>query len=125
MDGGYTGKITQVNSGLLNLLLGKGYVPIVTPIALSQDFEPLNVDGDRTAANIAGALKADRLILLTDVKGLMLKGECVPKISATEIKEILSKHWFWHEHQSSCCSRSVKSRCQRSFSYRRRRQSAN
>ena len=90
IDGGYTGKITQVNSGLLNLLLEKGYVPIVTPIALSQDYEPLNVDGDRTAAIIAGALKADRLILLTDVPGLMLKGECVPKISATEVKEVSS-----------------------------------
>jgi [amino group carrier protein]-L-2-aminoadipate 6-kinase len=90
MDGGYTGKITQVNSGLLNLLLEKGYVPIVTPIALSQDFEPLNVDGDRTAGIIAGELKADRLILLTDVAGLMLKGECVPKISSTEVKEVMS-----------------------------------
>ena len=90
MDGGFTGKITQVNSGLLNLLLEKGYMPIVTPIALSQDFEALNVDGDRTAAIIAGALRADRLILLTDVAGLMLKGECVPKISATELKEVMS-----------------------------------
>jgi [amino group carrier protein]-L-2-aminoadipate 6-kinase len=90
IDGGYTGKITRVNSGLLNLLLDKGYVPIVTPIALSQDFEPLNVDGDRTAAIIAGAIKADRLILLTDVPGLMLKGECVPTISATEVKEVSS-----------------------------------
>jgi len=90
IDGGYTGKITQVNSGLLNLLLEKGYIPIVTPVAISQDFEPLNVDGDRTAAIIAGALKADRLILLTDVPGLMLKGECVQKISATEVKEVMS-----------------------------------
>jgi acetylglutamate/LysW-gamma-L-alpha-aminoadipate kinase len=90
MDGGYTGKITHVNTDLLNLLLEKGYVPIVTPIALSQDFEPLNVDGDRTAATIAGALKADKLILLTDVEGLMLKGERVPKIAATEVKEVLS-----------------------------------
>jgi acetylglutamate/LysW-gamma-L-alpha-aminoadipate kinase len=90
IDGGYTGKITEVNSGLLTLLLEKGYVPIVTPIAVSQDYEPLNVDGDRTAAIIAGALKADRLVLLTDVKGLMLHGECVPKIAATEVKEVLS-----------------------------------
>ena len=90
VDGGYTGKITQVNSELLNLLLEKSFVPIVTPVALSQDFEPLNVDGDRTAAIIAGALKADRLIILTNVPGLMLKGECVPKISATEVKEVLS-----------------------------------
>ncbi len=90
VDGGYTGKITQVNSKLLNLLLENGYVPIVTPIALSNDCEPLNVDGDRTAAVVASALKADRLILLTDVEGLMLKGECVPKIAATEVKEVLS-----------------------------------
>ena len=91
IDGGYTGKITQVNTELLKLLLEKGYLPIVTPIALSQDFEPLNVDGDRTAAIIAGALKADKLILLTDVEGLLLNGERVPKITATEVKEVISK----------------------------------
>lgn len=91
IDGGYTGKITEVNSKLLNLLLDQGYLPIVTPIAVSQDCEPLNVDGDRTAAVIAGALKADSLILLTDVPGLMLKNECVPKIAATEIKEIMPR----------------------------------
>jgi acetylglutamate/LysW-gamma-L-alpha-aminoadipate kinase len=90
IDGGYTGKITQVNAELLNLLLEKGYMPIVTPVAVSQDYEPLNVDGDRTAAIIAGALKADKLILLTDVEGLILKGERVPKIAATEVKEAIS-----------------------------------
>ena len=90
IDGGYTGKINQVNTELLNLLLEKGYVPIVTPVAISEEFEPLNVDGDRTAAIIAGALKADRLILLTDVKGLMLKDQVIDNISANEVKEILS-----------------------------------
>lgn len=90
MDGGYTGKITTVNTDLLKLLLEKGYTPIVTPIAISEEFEPLNVDGDRTAAIVAGALKADKLILLTDVAGLMLKGERIPKIGASEVKEVLS-----------------------------------
>jgi [amino group carrier protein]-L-2-aminoadipate/L-glutamate 6-kinase len=90
IDGGYTGKINKVNTDLLRLLLEKGYVPIVTPIAISEEFEPLNVDGDRTAANIAGALKADKLILLTDVQGLMLKGERIPKITAGEVREVLS-----------------------------------
>ncbi len=90
IDGGYTGKINQVNTDLLHFLLEKGYLPIVTPIAMSEEFEPLNVDGDRTAAQIAGALKADRLILLTDVQGLMLKGERIPKITQSEVKECLA-----------------------------------
>lgn len=90
IDGGYTGKINNVNTDLLKLLLSKGYVPIVTPIAMSEEFEPLNVDGDRTAAILAGALKADKLILLTDVQGLILKGERIPKIGAGEVKEVLS-----------------------------------
>jgi len=90
LDGGYTGKITEVNLDLLRFLLEKGYVPVVTPIATSQEFEPLNVDGDRTAAVIAGALKANCLILLTDVQGLILKGKPVRKINAAEIKDALS-----------------------------------
>ncbi len=89
MDGGYTGKINTVNTDLLQLLLSKCYVPIVTPIAISEECEPLNVDGDRTAAIVAGALKADKLILLTDVQGLMLKGERIPKLGSSEIKEVL------------------------------------
>jgi len=90
IDGGYTGRITEVNADLLRCLLEKNYLPVVTPIAISDEFEPLNVDGDRTAAIVAGALKADRLILLTDVEGLILKGNPISKISATEVKEVLS-----------------------------------
>jgi acetylglutamate/LysW-gamma-L-alpha-aminoadipate kinase len=89
IDGGYTGKISSVNTSLIELLLEKGFVPVVTPIAVSEEFEPLNVDGDRTAAFIAGALKADRLILLTDVQGLVLKGKPIEKISASDVKEAL------------------------------------
>ncbi|MBN1357858.1 [LysW]-aminoadipate/[LysW]-glutamate kinase [Candidatus Bathyarchaeota archaeon] len=90
IDGGYTGKINEVKVDLLGLLLEKAYVPVVTPIATSEEFEPLNVDGDRTAAVVAGALKADRLILLTDVEGLLMKGKLVPKITATEAEDVLS-----------------------------------
>jgi len=90
IDGGYTGKINEVKVDLLSLLLEKDYVPGVTPIATSEEFEPLNVDGDRTAAVVAGALKADRLILLTDVEGLLLKGKLVSKLTAAEAEDSLS-----------------------------------
>ncbi len=90
IDGGYTGKINEVKVEFLGLLLEKGYIPVVTPIAMSEEFEPLNVDGDRTAAEVATALKADRLVLLTDVEGLFMKGKPVRKITAREAEDSLS-----------------------------------
>jgi len=91
IDGGYTGRINKVNGNLLELLIKNGYVPVITPIAISEEFEPLNVDGDRTAACIAGNLKADRLIILTDVEGLILNGRLVPRIGISDVNEILHK----------------------------------
>jgi acetylglutamate/LysW-gamma-L-alpha-aminoadipate kinase len=91
IDGGYTGKVNQVNGSLLKLLLDNGYVPLVSPVAVSEENEPLNVDADRTAANIAGELKADKLVLLTDVDGLMLDGKLVPQLSAEDVESKLKK----------------------------------
>ena len=91
IDGGYTGKVHQVNTSLLQLLLENGYVPLVSPVAVSEEFEPLNVDADRTAANIAGALKADMLVLLTDVEGLKLDDKLVSKMSVSEVETALPK----------------------------------
>jgi acetylglutamate/LysW-gamma-L-alpha-aminoadipate kinase len=67
----YTGKIVQVNTGLLCLLLASRNVPVIAPIAVSENGEALNVDADRAAAMVAAALKADTLLLLTAVPGLM------------------------------------------------------
>lgn len=91
IDGGYTGKVNQVNSSLLKLLLDNGYVPLVSPVAVSEEFEPLNVDADRTAANIAGSLKADKLVLLTDVEGLLLNDKLVSKLSVEDVENKLRK----------------------------------
>lgn len=67
----YTGKIEKVNSELLTMLLGAGYLPVIAPVAVSEKGEALNVDADRAAAMVASALKAETLILLTAVPGLM------------------------------------------------------
>jgi len=69
----YTGKIEQVNVALLGMLLGAGYLPVIAPVAVSEKGEALNVDADRAAAMVASALKAETLILLTAVPGLMEK----------------------------------------------------
>ncbi|MEO5888327.1 MAG: [LysW]-aminoadipate kinase [Anaerolineales bacterium] len=67
----YTGKIDTVNSELLLMLLNAGYLPVIAPVAVSEKGEALNVDADRAAAMVASALKAETLILLTAVPGLM------------------------------------------------------
>lgn len=66
-----SGKVTQVNTHLLHLLLAGGYLPVISPPALSFDGETINVDGDRAAAAVASALDAEALVLLTDVPGLL------------------------------------------------------
>ncbi|MEM2767711.1 MAG: acetylaminoadipate kinase, partial [Candidatus Bathyarchaeia archaeon] len=72
-------------------LMDKGYVPVIAPLAIGEEFEFLNVDADRTAACIAGALRADRLLLLTDVDGLILDGKVVPKLNLSEAEQTLPK----------------------------------
>jgi acetylglutamate/LysW-gamma-L-alpha-aminoadipate kinase len=67
----YTGKVEKINSGLLTGLLTGGYTPVISPLAVSEAGEALNVDADRAAAMLAGGLQAETLVLLTAVPGLM------------------------------------------------------
>jgi acetylglutamate/LysW-gamma-L-alpha-aminoadipate kinase len=69
----YTGQLQGANGDLLRMLLAAGYVPVVAPVALGAVGEPLNVDGDRAAALIAGALGAARLVILSNVPGLLAR----------------------------------------------------
>ncbi len=67
----YTGKIETVNGDLLLMLLNAGYTPVIAPLAISTEGEALNVDADRAAAMVAGAVKAEQLIILSNVPGLL------------------------------------------------------
>lgn len=67
----FTGRVERVNTGLLALLLDNGYTPVLCPPALSYDSEIINVDGDRAAAVVAVACKAETLVILSNVPGLL------------------------------------------------------
>lgn len=69
----YTGKVEKVNASLLTGLLGDGYLPVLTPPAISYEGEAINVDGDRAAAATAAALGAESLVILSNVPGLLEK----------------------------------------------------
>jgi acetylglutamate/LysW-gamma-L-alpha-aminoadipate kinase len=71
LRGEYSGKIEHVNTALLLMLLEAGYTPVVAPLAISYQHEALNVDGDRAAAAIGSAIKAQTVVILSNVPGLL------------------------------------------------------
>lgn len=72
VDLGYVGEITSVNTELLNLAMNSGFIPVVSSIAIGEnDNNSYNINADTCASKIASALKAEKLILLTDVPGVM------------------------------------------------------
>lgn len=71
LHGDHTGRIEEVDPSLLTLLVNNGYRPVVTLPALAASGEAVNVDADRAAARIAGALGARELVILSNVPGLL------------------------------------------------------
>jgi len=84
-DLGMVGEVMQVNHELLEVLLDKKYVPVVSPVGLGADGEGYNINADAAAAEIAIALRAEKLIYLTDVAGILENGELVSELSAAEL----------------------------------------
>jgi acetylglutamate/LysW-gamma-L-alpha-aminoadipate kinase len=97
IDGGYTGKITEVNTKFVKSLLEQGYTPVISPIAISEEFDFLNVDGDRAAAYVAGKVQTDKVLFITNVDGLLMDDKLVTDLSLAEAKEIRPKVGFGME----------------------------
>jgi acetylglutamate/LysW-gamma-L-alpha-aminoadipate kinase len=89
IDGGYTGKIEEVNSTLIKAMMDGGYVPVIAPIAIdARAGVPLNVDSDQVLEAVCSALGADYAIILTDVEGLVIGGNVVRRMSPNEALEL-------------------------------------
>lgn len=70
-DLGYVGEIKSVNSGILKDVIEKGYIPVVSTVAAGEDGKVYNVNADIAAARIAAEIGASKLILMTDIAGLL------------------------------------------------------
>ncbi|HUY99368.1 MAG TPA: [LysW]-aminoadipate kinase [Thermomicrobiaceae bacterium] len=71
LRGDYAGSIERVDTRLIDLLLDNGYLPVLTPPALSDEGEAINVDGDKLTLRLAIALGADALVILSNTAGLL------------------------------------------------------
>ena len=91
IEGGYTGRVKDVDSELLLKIISMGVTPVISPVALGCEGEMLNVDGDRAASAIASSLKAERLIIFTNVDGVLIDGRVKEKLSIKEARETLKR----------------------------------
>lgn len=70
VDIGYVGNVEKINTELINVLLDSGFIPVIAPTGFGDAGETYNINADSVAGEVAGALKAEKLIVLTDVKGI-------------------------------------------------------
>jgi acetylglutamate/LysW-gamma-L-alpha-aminoadipate kinase len=107
IEGGYTGKISSIDPHLIHLLVSEGYVPVISPIALGDNYEFLNIDGDRAAAYVAGGVKADRILFMTDVEGLVINDQVMSTITLKRAKELLPSIGFGMEKKVLACTEAL------------------
>jgi acetylglutamate kinase len=95
VDYGFVGDIKSVDSRVIIDILNNGYIPIISSLGKNEKGEVFNLNADTTAAAIAGALKAENLILMTDIKGIFkdIKDEnsFVPVIKINEVDNLIKE----------------------------------
>ena len=89
---GYVGEITKIRTQPITDLLEKNYIPVISTIASDRQGDVYNINGDTAAAFIAGALGAERLIMMTDIAGILENKDdpstLIPQITVTEAKKL-------------------------------------
>jgi acetylglutamate kinase len=89
IDIGRVGKVAQVNPGVLRALQDSGFIPVIAPVGVGPDGHAYNINADLVAGAVAGELAAEKLILLTDVPGFMMRGKLVPSMTFEEVTRAL------------------------------------
>ena len=92
---GYVGEITKIRTQPITDLLEKNYIPVISTIASDRQGNTFNINGDTAAASIAGALGAERLIMMTDIAGLLRDKDdpstLIPAVTVSEAKQLFEE----------------------------------
>ena len=95
VDLGYVGQITHINTKLLEILARDEYIPVIAPIGVDKDGNSYNINADTVADEIAAALKAEKLMFLTDIDGIYLdpndKDSLISRITVSEINRLIGE----------------------------------
>jgi acetylglutamate kinase len=90
-DLGLVGDVSSVNIGFLNLLLNNGMMPVVAPLAVGDDNKILNINADLAAGAIATALKAEKLVYLSDIEGVLVDKQLISSLTHAEAESLIER----------------------------------
>ena len=90
-DLGLVGDVSFVNTGFLNLLLNNGMMPVVAPLAVGDDNKILNINADLAAGAIATALRAEKLVYLSDIEGVLVDNQLVSSLTHAEAESLIER----------------------------------
>ena len=92
IDIGMVGEVKAINPGVIEALEKENFIPVIAPVGVGEEGETYNINADLVAGKIASALKAEKLILLTDVEGVMdEKHRLIPTLNAKQAKRLIAK----------------------------------
>lgn len=95
VDLGYVGKIDKINSDIVDVLTQENYIPVISPIGIDNQGNTLNLNADTVAGSIASEINAEKLIVLTDVPGIMTDPDdpdsIIRRIHVDELKELVKE----------------------------------
>jgi len=91
IDIGHVGEVTGVNAELLEMLVKGNFIPVIAPIGVGENGESYNINADLVAGKVAEALKAEKLMLLTNIAGLMDKqGSVLTGLSTAQVDALIA-----------------------------------
>jgi acetylglutamate kinase len=91
VDLGFVGEVISVNTQLLELLMKNEMIPVVAPIGMGERGELYNINADSVASAIAVALKAEKLVYLSDIEGVMVDGARVPSLNKSQSNALIAE----------------------------------
>ncbi len=92
IDLGFVGRVKRINPDIVLRLLESKFIPVIAPVGIGEDFEAYNINADLVAGEMAAALRAEKLIMLTDVEGIKDKdGKLMQSISRQELSDLIEK----------------------------------
>jgi acetylglutamate kinase len=83
--------VDSVNTGFIDLLLKNGMMPVIAPLAWSRSGEILNINADLAAGAIASALKAEKLVYLSDIEGVLVDGDLVSTLTRSKSEKLITE----------------------------------